>query len=311
MVKKVGHTLVTGATGFLGKHVVDALHWSGYRDVRGIGSSDVDLLNKGAVLEFFANHKIEKVIHLAATVGGIGANRANPGRFFYENMTMGMNVIDAARLFGVDRFVLLSTVCSYPKFTTIPFKERFIWDGYPEETNAPYGIAKKALMEMVNAYRKEYEFSGITLVPVNLYGPEDNFDLTTGHVIPAIIRKIHIAQQEGNAQVTLWGSGKPTREFLYAPECARAIVLALRRYDEDLPLNLGSGQEISIADLAKKIAEIMEYHGCFVWDTKEPDGQPRRCLDITRAKREIGFENEVSLDFGLQQTITWFKNNYD
>jgi nucleoside-diphosphate-sugar epimerase len=247
------------------------------------------------------------VIHLAAEVGGIGANRANPGRYFYANMAMGLNLIEESRRVGVAKFVQIGTVCAYPKFTPVPFREDSLWDGYPEETNAPYGVAKRALLTMLSAYRVQYDLHGIYLLPVNLYGPRDNFDLDTSHVIPALIRKFVTARDNGEPAVEVWGTGTPSREFLFVEDAARAIVAAVERYDDADPVNIGTGREISIRDLAELIGKITGYQGTIEWDSSKPDGQPRRCLDTSRAKTLFGFEAEVDLEEGLRRTVDWWE----
>jgi len=248
------------------------------------------------------------VIHLAAEVGGIGANQENPGRFFYANMAMGLHLIEHARIRGIKKFVQVGTICSYPKFTPVPFKEEDLWNGYPEETNAPYGIAKKALLVMLQAYRRQYGLNGIYLLPVNLYGPGDNFDSQTSHVIPALLRKFCTAVDEGKNEVVVWGTGSASREFFYVKDAARAIAMATEKYDGSEPVNLGAGFEITIKDLAEKIKDMTGFKGKLVWDTSKPDGQPRRCLDTSRAKQLFGFEAQMSFDLGLRETIGWWKN---
>ena len=249
----------------------------------------------------------ELVIHLAAIVGGIGANRANPGRYFYDNLMMGVQLIDEARLRGVKKFVATGTICAYPKFTPVPFREDDLWNGYPEETNAPYGLAKKMMLVQSQSYREQYGYNSIFLLPVNLYGPRDNFDLQSSHVIPALIRKCIEAVERGDDRIICWGSGKVTREFLHAEDCARGIVMAAESYDRSDPVNLGAGFEISIRDLAEKIASLTGFRGKLVWDPSQPDGQPRRCLDVTRAEREFGFRARIGFDEGLKQTIDWYR----
>jgi GDP-L-fucose synthase len=248
------------------------------------------------------------LIHLAAVVGGIGANRANPGRFFYDNAMMGIQLIEGARRHGVEKTVVLGTICAYPKFTPAPFREEDLWNGYPEETNAPYGIAKKALLVQCQAYREQYGMNAIFLLPVNLYGPGDNFDLESSHVIPALIRKCAEAVDEGRDEIVLWGDGSPTREFLYVEDAAEGIVLATERYDKPDPVNLGSGMEISIRDLAVKIAGITGFPGRIVWDATQPNGQPRRYLDVSRAEREFGFRARTPFDIGLRKTVEWYRS---
>jgi GDP-L-fucose synthase len=253
--------------------------------------------------------KPDVVIHLAALVGGIGANRDNPGKFFYNNMIMGVHLIEHARRNRVKKFVQIGTICAYPKFTPVPFCEEELWSGYPEETNAPYGIAKKALLVMLQAYRQQYGMNGIFLLPVNLYGPGDNFDPSSSHVIPALIRKFCEAKERGDNRVIIWGSGKPSREFLYDEDCARAIALATKSYDHPEPVNIGAGFEITIFDLANKIANIVGFGGELFWDRTKPDGQPRRCLDVGRASREFGFSATTSFDVGLERTVKWWKDH--
>jgi GDP-L-fucose synthase len=258
----------------------------------------------------YADFKPTLVIHLAADVGGIGANRDNPGRYFYANMTMGLHLIERGRHAGVKKFIQIGTVCAYPKLTPVPFKEEDLWGGYPEETNAPYGIAKKALLVMLQAYRAQYGFNGIYLLPVNLYGPGDNFDLASSHVIPALIRKFVEAKESGAHQVVVWGTGEASREFLYVDDCARAIVLAAQRYDDPEPMNIGSGTEITILDLANKIKKLVGYDGPIAWDPTRPDGQPRRRLECSRARDRLGFSAEIDLDEGLRRTLEWYRASH-
>jgi GDP-L-fucose synthase len=295
--------LVTGGAGFLGSRVVEELQRLQPADVVVPRSAEYDLTQAEAIDRLLADARPDIVIHLAAVVGGIGANRAHPGRFFYENAVMGIELMERARRAGVDKFVAVGTVCAYPKFTPTPFSEDDLWDGYPEETNAPYGLAKKMLLVQAQAYRQEYGFDAIYLLPVNLYGPGDNFDLETSHVIPAMIRKFAEAKERGEPSVSLWGTGSATREFLYVDDAARGIVLATERYDEPDPVNLGSGEEISIRELAETIAELVGFEGDLVWDTTKPDGQPRRLLDTSRAKERFGFVADVPLREGLRRTI--------
>ncbi|QDV90435.1 GDP-L-fucose synthase [Phycisphaerae bacterium RAS2] len=297
--------VVTGGAGFLGRCVQKELLQQGVaREQMFIPRRrDYDLTSPEAVRRMYDDMQPGVVIHLAAEVGGIGANRAQPGRYFYSNLAMGMNLIEEARLRGIEKFVQVGTVCSYPKFTPVPFREEDLWNGYPEETNAPYGIAKKALLVMLQAYRQQHGLNGIYLIPVNLYGPGDNFDLQTSHVIPAMIRKFIEAKRQGSPRVELWGTGAASREFLYVDDAARGIVLALMHYDGAEPVNLGTGKEIEIRALAERIKQIVGYNGAVVWDATRPDGQPRRCLDVTRAKQLFGFESLVFLDEGLQRTI--------
>lgn len=297
--------LVTGGAGFLGSYVVSELRRRGVVQIVVPRSREWDLTDRAAVRSLFENYKPNLVVHLAAVVGGIGANQANPGRFFYDNLMMGVNLIDESRKWHVRKFVQVGTVCAYPKVTPVPFAEGSLWDGYPEETNAPYGVAKKALLTMLHAYREQYGLHGIYLLPANLYGPGDNFDLDTSHVIPALIRKCVEAKQTGGP-VEVWGTGSPTREFLHVHDAARGVVLALERYDKSEPVNLGTGSEISISSLVALIAQIVGYQGEVKWNATRPDGQPRRCLDTTRAKHEFGFEARISLENGLSETVEHF-----
>src|SRR5690348_15646821 len=298
---------VTGGRGFLGAPLVAMLTRAGAA-VSTFSSRDYDLTQQVDVARMYADLKPEIVIHLAARVGGIGANRENPGSFFYDNAIMGIELMEQARRNGVAKFVQVGTVCAYPKFTPVPFSEDNLWDGYPEETNAPYGLAKKMLLVQAQAYRRQYGFNAIYLLPVNLYGPGDNFDLNTSHVIPAMIRKCVTAVHNNDREIVLWGSGKPTREFLYAEDAAKAITLATERYDSSEPVNLGSGIEISIRDLAALIARMCGFKGEIVWDSTKPDGQPRRALDVTKAERFFGFRASTSFEQGLRQTIDWYAN---
>ena len=270
---------------------------------------DYDLTKEANVIRMYDDMAPTTVFHLAAEVGGIGANQANPGRFFYANMAMGMHLIEHARLRRIKKFVQIGTICAYPKFTPVPFREENLWAGYPEETNAPYGIAKKALLVMLQAYRQQYGFNGIYLLPVNLYGPGDNFDLKTSHVIPALIRKFCHAVDTGTEEVTLWGSGSASREFLYVEDAARAITMAAEKYDGPEPVNLGTGFEITIKDLADKIKQLTGFKGEIIWDTSKPDGQPRRRLDIAKARELFGFRTAVTFDQGLQRTIDWWRTS--
>ena len=299
--------VVTGGAGFLGSHLVECLRPQGCAEIVVPRSRDYDLVKAQAVQRLFRDARPDIVIHLAARVGGIEANRRNPGRFFYENLMMGAQLMEEARLAGVRKFVAIGTICAYPKFTPIPFKEDDLWNGYPEETNAPYGMAKKMLLVQAEAYRQQYGFPAITLLPVNLYGPRDNFDLETSHVIPAMIRKFVEARRAGQSEVVLWGSGKPTREFLFVRDAAQGILLATERYSGQAPVNLGAGFEISIADLATLIAKCTCYKGRLVWDASRPDGQPRRCLDVSRAEKEFGFRATTPFEEGLRETIAWYE----
>ncbi len=301
--------MVTGGAGFFGKHVVTKLRERGVESIFVPRSADYDLREHAAVLDLLADAKPDVIIHMAAVVGGIGANRAHPAEFFYSNMMMGAQLMHEAWKAGVRKFVSIGTVCAYPKFTPIPFHEDDLWGGYPEETNAPYGLAKKMLLVQGQAYRQEYGFDSIYLLPTNLYGPGDNFDLESSHVIPALIRKFMEAEERGDAQVVAWGTGAPTREFLYVADAAEGVVLAAERYAKSDPVNLGSGLEISIKDLTETIAKLVGYQGKVVWDSTKPDGQPRRALDISRAENEFGFRAKVSFCEGLANTIRWYEQS--
>jgi GDP-L-fucose synthase len=297
---------VSGGRGFLGSFVAEKLWEQGCSEVFVPRSQRYDLREKEQALRLFEDARPDVFIHLAAVVGGIGANRKNPGRFFYENAMMGLNVIEAARLRGVEKFVCAGTICSYPKFTPVPFREEDFWNGYPEETNAPYGLAKKVLLVQLQAYREQYGMKGIYLTPVNLYGPRDNFDLETSHVIPALIRKCWEAKRARAGTITAWGTGEATREFLYVKDAAEAIVLAAEKYDKPELVNLGSGEEISIRELVELIRELVGYEGAVDWDRTKPDGQPRRCVDTTRAWREFGWRAKTRLREGLERTVAWY-----
>jgi GDP-L-fucose synthase len=299
---------VTGGAGFLGSHVVEELRRAGCAEVFVPRSRDYDLRRADAVARMYAEARPEIVIHLAAVVGGIGANRENPGRFFYDNLTMGVELMEQARQRGVLKFVAVGTVCAYPKFTPVPFKEDDLWGGYPEETNAPYGLAKKMLLVQAQAYREQYGFNAIYLLPVNLYGPRDSFDESKSHVIPALIKKCLDAIATGASRIEVWGTGAASREFLFVEDCARAVVLATEKYDKSEPVNLGAGNEIRIRDLIVMIARLAGFKGEIVWDSSKPDGQPRRCLDVSRAEREFGFRASTQFEVGLRQTIEWYRS---
>jgi GDP-L-fucose synthase len=301
--------MVTGGSGFLGTHVVEELRRQGAENIFIPRSRDFNLTEQADVRRLISKHKPEFIIHLAASVGGIGANRDNPGKFFYENLLMGAILMEEARLGGCEKFVVVGTICSYPKFAPIPFKEEDLWSGYPEETNAPYGIAKKAILVQSQSYRQQYGFNSIYLMPVNLYGPRDNFDLESSHVIPGLIRKFVEAKESGKKEVVLWGDGSPTREFLYVEDAARGIVAATLQYNGDQPVNLGSGEEISIKELSLLIADLVAYDGEVTWDTNKPNGQPRRKLDVTRAKELFDFSSKIPFRQGLTKTIDWFMQN--
>ena len=301
--------LVTGGTGFLGKQVVDQLCQAGATidKISTPRSRELDLCKWENCQQAVKEQDI--VIHLAAHVGGIGLNREKPAELFYDNLMMGTQLIHAAYQEGVEKFVCIGTICAYPKFTPVPFKEDDLWNGYPEETNAPYGIAKKALLVQLEAYRQQYDFNGIYLLPVNLYGPEDNFNPKSSHVIPALIRKVYQAQQKGDRELLAWGDGSPTREFLYSTDAARGIVMATQQYNEAAPVNLGTNQEIAIKDLVETICELMEFEGKIVWQTDQPNGQPRRCLDTQRAKEKFGFVAQTEFRQGLKNTIDWYRQH--
>jgi GDP-L-fucose synthase len=301
--------VVTGGAGFLGKQVVEQLCQAGAQldNIMVPRSQTQDLRQRDACEQVVANQDI--VIHLAAHVGGIGLNQAKPAELFYDNLIMGTQLIHAAYQAQVEKFVCVGTICAYPKFTPVPFKEDDLWCGYPEETNAPYGIAKKALMVQLQAYQQQYGFNGIFLLPVNLYGPGDNFDPASSHVIPALIRKVHEAQQANVAAIPVWGDGSPTREFLYSTDAARGIVMATQAYNRPEPVNLGTGMEISIRDLLNLITELMGFSGEIVWQTDKPNGQPRRCLDVNRAFETFGFRTKMEFRDGLQRTIDWYRHH--
>ncbi|MEA2511544.1 MAG: GDP-L-fucose synthase [Thermomicrobiales bacterium] len=299
--------MVTGGGGFLGRYVVAKLEERGARDVFVPRSRDYDLRERDDIVRALRDGRPDVVIHLAAVVGGIGANRENPGRFFYDNAIMGIQLIEQARLAGVEKFVTIGTVCSYPKFTPVPFKEDDLWNGYPEETNAPYGIAKKALLVQGQAYRQQYGFNVIHLIPVNLYGPGDNFDPASSHVIPALIRKCVEARERGDAFIEVWGTGSASREFIYVEDAAEGILLGAERYDGPDPVNLGTGEEITIRDLVHLIAELTGFRGEIRWDRTKPDGQPRRGLDTERAGDYLGFRASIPFKLGLQSTVEWYE----
>ncbi len=300
---------VTGGAGFLGSFVVEKLQERGAKEIFVPRIEQYDLVKLDDIQRMLRDARPDVILHLAALAGGIGANRARPAEFFYVNLMMGVQLLHEAWRFGVEKFVAVGTICAYPKHTPVPFREENLWDGYPEETNAPYGLAKKMLLVQAQAYRQQYGFNAIYPLPVNLYGPRDNFNLETSHVIPALIRKCVEAVERGEGQVVLWGDGSPTREFLYVEDAAEGLLLATERYDGPEPFNLGSGQEISIKDLAERIAQMTGFKGQLVWDTTKPNGQPRRALDTSRAERFFGFRAKVSLEEGLKRTIEWYKAN--
>jgi GDP-L-fucose synthase len=306
--------LVTGGNGFLGSCVVENLKRRGCKSIFIPDSKNYDLVRMDCVKKVYRDAKPDIVIHLAAVVGGIGANRDNPGKFFYDNLMMGVQMMEIGRQAGIEKFVAIGTICSYPKFTSIPFREENLWNGYPEETNAPYGLAKKMLLVQSQAYHQQYGFNSIFLLPVNLYGPGDNFDPASSHVIPALIKKCIDAQRGQPAkglvpELVVWGTGKPTREFLYVEDAAEGIVLATQKYNQPDPINLGAGFEISINDLVKLIVKLTGFRGKVVWDKTKPDGQPRRCLNTSRAQREFGFKAKIRFEEGLKKTIRWYREN--
>ena len=304
---------VTGGAGFLGSHLVEKLSQRGCKNIFIPLIEEYNLIDIEAIKRLYRDAKSDIVIHLAAVVGGIGANRANPGKFFYDNIMMGVQMMEQARQFGIEKFVALGTICCYPKFTPVPFKEEDLWNGYPEETNAPYGLAKKMLLVQSQAYRQQYGFNSIFLMPVNLYGPGDNFDPKSSHVIPALIKKCFDAQTKGLSpkgtvpEITVWGTGKPTREFLYVEDAAEGILLATEKYSKSDPVNLGAGFEISIKELVKLIAKLTGFKGKIIWDKSKPDGQPRRCLDTSKAEKEFGFRTTTGFQEGLKKTIEWYR----
>lgn len=299
---------VTGGAGFLGSHLVPKIRECGCKNIFIPLIEEYDLRKETDIIRMLRDANPDIIIHLAAIVGGIGANRKHPGKFFYDNLVMGIQLMELAKQFGIKKFVAIGTICAYPKFSPIPFKEENLWNGYPEETNAPYGLAKKMLLVQAQAYRKEYGFNAIYLLPVNLYGPGDNFDPESSHVIPALIKKCCDAIKNNENSITVWGTGKATREFIYVEDAAKGIVLATEKYNKPEPVNIGAGSEISIRDLVNLITQLTDFKGKIIWDTSKPDGQPRRCLDVTRAEKEFGFRTKTDLKEGLKKTIEWYRN---
>ena len=298
--------IVTGGAGFLGKSVVRKLDERGCNDVFVPTIEEYDLRDLAAIKKMYTYAKADIVIHLAATVGGIGANLDKPGSYFYDNLIMGIQLIEQARANDIEKFVIIGTICAYPKFTPVPFREENLWNGYPDEVTGPYGLAKKMLLVQSQAYRQQYGFNSIFLLPVNLYGPADNFDPKFSHVVPALIRKFYEAKINDSDEVIVWGTGKATREFIYSEDCAEGIVKAAQSYDKSEPVNIGTGIETPIKDLAEKIKDLIGYKGRIVWDSSKPDGQPRRCLDISRAAKEFGFKAKTNFDVGLRSTVEWY-----
>jgi len=299
--------IVTGGAGFLGSYVVEKLKERGCKNIFVPLSKEYDLTKEKNIIKLYQDYPANIVIHLAAVVGGIGANRENPGKFYYDNLVMGAMLMEYARQFKIDKFVAIGTICAYPKFTPVPFKEKYLWNGYPEETNAPYGLAKKMMLVQSQAYRAQYGFNSIFLLPLNLYGPRDNFKPKSSHVIPALIKKFIEAVEEGKDEVVCWGTGKPTRGFLYVEDAAEGILMATEKYNKSDPVNLGSDLEISIKDLVKLICRLTGFKGKIIWDRSKPDGQPRRRLDTTKAENEFGFETKMDFEEGLKRTIEWYK----
>ncbi len=306
---KSKRVVVTGGNGFLGSYLVKKLESKGCSEILVPRSSEYDLINRDGIIAMYEDMRPEVVIHLAAVVGGIGANMENPGKFFYDNLMMGTQLMEYGRQYKIDKFVAIGTICAYPKFTPVPFKEEDIWIGYPEETNAPYGLAKKMMLVQSQAYRDQYDYNSIFLLPVNLYGPRDNFDSASSHVIPALIRKFEEARLNNAPEVSVWGDGSASREFIYADDAAEGILRATELFNDSEPVNIGSGMEITIKDLVSKIKEITDYEGKVVYDSSKPNGQPRRCLDTSRAEKLFGFKSYTEFDKGLKNTIEWFRDN--
>ncbi len=308
---KTKRILVTGGNGFLGSFVVEKLKSRGCRNIFIPRSKNYDLVRMECVKKVYKDARPDIVIHLAAKVGGIGASRANPGEFFYDNLMMGVQMMEIGRQTGIEKFVAVGTICSYPKFTPVPFREENLWNGYPEETSAPYSLAKKMLLVQSQAYQQQYGFNSISLLPANLYGPKDNFNLNTSHVIPALIKKCIDAVRRNDDTIIVWGTGKPTREFLYVEDAADGIILATEKYDGPEPVNLGSEFKISIKEIVKLIVKLTGFRGETIWDKSKPDGQPKRCLDTSRARQEFGFKAKTKIEEGLKKTIKWYRQTYD
>jgi GDP-L-fucose synthase len=308
-IAKSDKIVITGGGGFLGEVVVAKLRAEGYENLVIPRRAEFDFTREADGERLYAAEKPDVVLHMAAEVGGIGANRDNPGRYFFANMAMGLHLIEGARRHGLKKFVQIGTICAYPKFTPVPFKEADLWNGYPEETNAPYGVAKKALLVMLQGYRQQYGLDGVYVLPVNLYGPGDNFDLRTSHVIPALVRKCVEARRRGDKEIIAWGTGSASREFLYVDDCADGIIAAMERYESPEPINLGTGREITIKDLTHLVARLSRFEGKITWDTTKPDGQPRRCLDVTRAREQLGFTARTTLEDGLAKTVDWYERS--
>src|SRR4051812_29855522 len=308
-MNKSDRIIVTGGAGVLGSFVIEKLKARGYTNITVPRRREYDLTHEEASDRLYKDYKPDVILHLAAEVGGIGANLDNPGRFFFANMAMGLHLIESARKHGLKKFVQVGTICAYPNLTPVPFQEANLWNGYPEVTNAPYGIAKKALLVMLQGYREQYKLNGVYVLPVNLYGPRDNFDLKTSHVIPALVRKCIEAKRRGDKEIQAWGTGSASREFLYVEDCAEGIILTMEKYDSTDPMNLGSGREITIKALTELVSNLCGFEGQIVWDPSKPDGQPRRCLDVSRARERIGFAAGTSLEDGLRKTIAWYEQN--
>jgi len=307
-VSKSDRIIVTGGAGFLGSFVMEKLRARGYTNLIVPRRKEYDLTHEDGAQRLYKDFRPDVIVHMAAEVGGIGANWENPGRYFFANMAMGLHLIEGARQHGLKKFLQVGTICAYPKFTPVPFKEEDLWNGYPEETNAPYGVAKKALLVMLQGYREQYGLNGVYVLPVNLYGPGDNFNLKSSHVIPALVRKCVEARRRGDKEIQAWGTGSASREFLYVEDCAEGIILTMEKYDSPDPINLGSGREITIKELTNLVAKLARFQGKIAWDPSKPDGQPRRCLDVSRARDRVGFVARTGLEEGLRKTIEWYES---